>query len=169
MRVMIGLGLAAALGSAAGPTAAQGRPPAPVLAAVQEMDAMCREFGTPGDKSGLLRSADLNGDGVADWVLDQGVYVCEGAASLFGGSGGSQVSVWAGRPGGGVSEPFSHGAFGVTIDGGRAWLTVGGELCGQNTAGRSRAEYAHCERPLRWDARAQAFAFAPVSESRPTP
>lgn len=152
---------------AAGVAQAQGRPPAPVLAAVQAMDTMCREFGTPGDKSGLLRAADLNGDGVADWVLDEGAYVCEGAASLFGGSGGSQVSVWAGRRDGGASEPFTHGAFGAVIDGGRLWLMVGGEMCGQKTAGLARAEYEGCRRPLAWDARTGRFDFAPVSEARP--
>lgn len=128
---------------------------------------MCREFGTPGDKSGLLQTADLNGDGVTDWVLDQGVYVCNGAASLFGGSGGSQVSVWAGRRDGGASQPFSHGAFGAKVENGRVWLSVGGELCGQNTAGRSRAEYQGCERPLVWNTRSAAFEFAPVSAVRP--
>ena len=153
--------------TAAGAAQAQGRPPAPVLTAVQAMDTMCREFGTPGDKSGLLRAADLNGDGVADWVLDEGAYVCEGAASLFGGSGGSQVTVWAGRGNGGVSQPFSHGAFGAAIEDGRLWLMVGGEMCGQKTAGLARAEYEGCRRPLAWDARAEQFDFAPVSEARP--
>ena len=132
------------------------------------MDAMCRDVGgTPGDKAGLLRSVDLNGDGVPDWVLDQGVYACNGAASLFGGSGGSSVMVWAGLSGGGAGQPFGQAAHGAKIENGRLWLTVGGGFCGQNTAGLSRAEMTYCERPLAWDARARKFDFAPVSEIRP--
>lgn len=152
---------------AASTVSAQGRPPAAVLAAVQDMDTMCREFGTPGDKSGLLQTADLNGDGVTDWVLDQGVYVCNGAASLFGGTGGSPVSVWAGQPGGGASAPFTHYAQGARIESGRVWLTVGGELCGKGKAGLSRADMEYCERPLAWNARAGTFDWAPLGEIRP--
>lgn len=168
MRGAVILTLAALGLVSAGAAAAQGRPPESVLSEVRDMDAMCRDVGgQPGDKEGLLRAADLNGDGLSDWVLDQGLYVCNGAASLFGGSGGSSVMVWAGLPGGGASQPFGQAAFGAKIENGRVWLAVGGGFCGQNTAGLSRAEMTYCERPLAWDARTRKFDFAPVSQIRP--
>lgn len=102
---------------------------------VGSMHTVCNEIGTPSDSSNdFVQSADLNGDGLADWVLDERAYSCEGAASLFGGgSGGSQTVVWAGLPGGVLSKSFEHANFGIeiTVRHGRPTLffQVGGPLC----------------------------------------
>ena len=139
---------------------------------VSDMRASCKEIGTPGDPSNdFVQSADFNGDGLADWVLDQRAYYCEGAASLFGGgTGGAQTIVWAGLPGGVLSESFVHGNYGIEIAvrHGRSVLffQVGGPLCGQSED-VSRGEMIGCLRPLAWNARQQVFEFAPLSQIEP--
>ncbi|CAN5120493.1 hypothetical protein BH10PSE2_BH10PSE2_23340 [soil metagenome] len=145
---------------------AQGMPQA-VRSAVQDMDQSCREAqGTPGDKSGLIKSADWNGDGVRDWALDEIAYVCTGSAGLFSGSAGGAIDVWAGTAGGGVAEPAYFSGFGATLDAGKLWLSVEGMSCGQTNTDRiAHVDYRHCERSLAWDGR--KFVLAPLSEVRP--
>lgn len=146
---------------------AQGMPQA-VRAAVQDMDETCRSSGgVPGDKAGLLKSGDWNGDGVRDWALDEAAYICDGAAGLFSGSGGGSVDVWAGGAGGGVSEAVYFSAFGAELDAGRLWLSVEGAACGQaNTARIAHVDYIHCDRTIAWVG--GKFVLAPLSVVRPT-
>lgn len=133
--------------------------------------AQCREVGgTPAEPSpGFLIRGDLNRDGIGDWALDEGKFNCTGAASLYGGSGGSQVVVFLGLPGGGAKQAFQHGAFGMRLERvGTAetlWLEVGGSLCGQS-APASLADATFCYRPLVWDQEHERFAFAPLSRAR---
>lgn len=139
---------------------------------VSSMHTACNEIGTPGNSSNdLVQSADLNGDGLADWVLDERAYSCEGAASLFGGgTGGSQTVVWAGLPGGVLSKSFEHANFGIEITVRHVHPTlffqVGGPLCGQSE-NVSRGEMIGCLRPITWNTRQQIFEFAPLSQIEP--
>lgn len=165
MRMIVVLMIGGLLSATALSVQAQGLPTA-VRAVVQGMDEDCTSNdGRPGDKSGLLRTADLNGDGVRDWVMDDMAYVCDGSISLFSGSGGGQVTVWAGRRDGTVSDPAYFGSFGSVLADNRLWLTVGGPLCGQRVTDRmSRSEYTSCERPVAWTG--ARFEMAPISEIR---
>lgn len=141
---------------------------------VGEMIETCKGVGAvPGDSPELVIPVDLTGDDILDYVIDEAAFVCDGAASLYGGgSGGSQMEIYAGTADGGATPVFGHGNFGVDIDRAtspvQVLLGVGGELCGQKiTAQMSRADYEGCRRPLAWDAARQTFDFAPLSTIRP--
>lgn len=147
--------------------------PQVVQQALGEMMKDCKEAGgKPAKSPGLLTVADLTGDGLPDFVIDQGVFNCEGAASLFSGSGGSQMSVYVGTPNGQASAAFGAGAFGVKVDKdakpARLLVMVGGPLCGQRvTAKTARSDMKSCWRPVVWDDRARKMQFAPVSQIQP--
>jgi hypothetical protein len=153
----------------AAPAAAEPRP-AILLDQLAELDRMCREAGgTPRDAPALVRAADHNGDGAADYVVDVGAYECEGAASLFGGTAGSPVVVYASLPGGAFKAGYDDYAYGVEIEPGppaRAWIALGGRPCGQQGT-VIHATMLACSRALVWNAAAQLFAYAPLAEARP--
>jgi hypothetical protein len=153
---------------------AQAQAPKKLPVAVQkelaEMMKTCRDVGGKPMKSpDLLLVADLTGDGLPDYVIDQASFSCEGAASLFSGSGGSQISAYVGTPDGQAFQAFSSGSFGVKIDKedkpARLHLVVGGQLCGQRvSANMARSDYKSCWRPVNWNARNRKLEFAPVSQ-----
>ncbi|MEA1053110.1 hypothetical protein U5801_25350, partial [Lamprobacter modestohalophilus] len=80
--------------------------PAAVMAKVSELKSSCAEVGGKliNPKQAILE-ADLNQDGRPDYVIDQSALNCQGAASLFSGSGGSHVDVFVGSPGSHVALP----------------------------------------------------------------
>jgi hypothetical protein len=165
------LALFVALGFLNQPAVAAGPIPQAVAQHAKEMAASCREAGgKPGQSPHLAQSADLNGDGIPDFAIDEGGFDCQGAASLFSGSGGSQVLVYLGDPAGVGRLVFQHGAFGMHMENGGSgavlWLTVGGPLCGQKNA-QSHGDMISCDRPLMWDMRRQRLDFAPLSQMRP--
>ncbi|WP_227817530.1 hypothetical protein [Nitrogeniibacter aestuarii] len=148
-------------------------PPLPlqVKSKVQEMIRACQAVGAQPDRSPeLIHAADLTNDGIDDFVVNEGGFVCKGAASLFSGSGGSQATVFVSRGDGQASDVFSAGHGGVQIDRSTtpatALLMVGGPLCGQKKA-VSRAEATFCWRPLLWNAKTRTMDFAPVAQIRP--
>jgi hypothetical protein len=161
------IALASCLLSYAAALAATAIPPE-VSAHIEDMKKECRQFGgsptEPADS--FLISADLNGDGQTDWAIDEAGFNCDGAASIFGGSGGSQIYVFAGIAGNRARQAFMNGAYGMRVEGtaghARLWLTVGGELCGQ-TGSFSHAEAIACERPLAWNKLTKQFEFAPLA------
>jgi len=167
------VGLLAAMSATA--VLAQGQPrlPTAVQKALGEMTALCKESGgRPGKSPDLLTIADLTGDDQPDFVIDQAAFICEGAPSLFGGSGGSQVAVYVATADGQAAPAFAGGAFGVRIDKdakpARLSLIVGGPLCGQKvTSNTPRANYKSCWRPLVWNAGSRKMDFAPLSQIRP--
>jgi hypothetical protein len=63
-----------------------------------EAAAACTEQdgGTFGSE-GAVREVDLNGDGTLDTVVDEALFTCTTAASLYGGSGGSMVHFLVGE------------------------------------------------------------------------
>lgn len=75
--------------------------PMPALASVDsilsEAAAMCAEQGNGVFSSeGAVRSLDVTGDGQPDTLVDEGLFTCTTAASLYGGSGGSMIHVFVG-------------------------------------------------------------------------
>lgn len=148
----------------------RGQVPAQVATYARQMAETCQQAGgKPGASPNLAQRGDLNGDGITDWAIDEGGFDCEGAPSLFGGTGGSQVVVFIGTPNGGTRQVFEHGAFGMRMEraghGEVLWLVVGGPMCGQQKA-RSRADMMACDRPLVWDAQRGRMDFAPISQVR---
>jgi hypothetical protein len=107
--------------------------------------------------------------GLEFWAINEGAFQCEGAASFFSGSGGSQVVVYVSTASGDVVQAFDQGAYGMTIDhtenSSKIWIRVGGQLCGQR-GDPTHAEMISCDRPLRWDANVKKLTFAPLSEAR---
>ena len=155
-----------------GASAAMAAPalPAPVKAHIADMRAQCKDVGGRPERSPrLLQTADITGDSRADYVINEGEFDCDGAASHFsGGSGGASVSVYVSDAAGSAKQAFTHGVSGVYLERSgqtaRVWLGVGGPLCGQ-TQFRSRAEAEVCWRPLQW--KGGKLDFAPVSQKRP--
>jgi hypothetical protein len=149
--------------------AAEPRPPT-ILDHLAELDRSCREVGgTPRESAGLVRAEDLNGDGAPDFVVDHGAYGCEDAASIFAGTAGSPVVVFASLPGGDFKEAWSNYAYGVEIEPGppaKAWIELGGAPCGQRGT-VIHATMLACSRALVWDAAERTFDLAPLSEARP--
>jgi hypothetical protein len=161
----------------AGPAAAQPRPPgyapASLTKDVLELHAQCRDAGgTPGKSPGLVQVADLNGDGLTDYLLDINRYNCEGAASAMGaGQSGAAVAIYVGGPGNTAQKVFSGLAFEAKVEGAapkaRVWLTIQGLDCGQrNAASVSMANQVGCTRPLNWNSAGHTFRYAPLAEAR---
>lgn len=138
-----------------------------------EMMKDCKEAGgKPAKSPGLLTVADLTGDGQPDFVIDQGAFNCDGAASLFSGSGGSAMSVYVGTPEGQATAAFDTGSFGVKVDKdskpAKLSVMVGGPLCGQKvTPKTARSDMKSCWRPVVWDDKARKLQFAPLSQIQP--
>jgi hypothetical protein len=140
-----------------------------------ELDAMvelCKaSSGKPKKSPDLLKVGDFNGDKLPDVLLNKGAFVCEGAASTFSGSGGSEVLVFAGVSAGEVVPAYSGGAFDAKVEtvAGQAtvWLMLGGRLCGLPASKpRVQSEGVSCWRPLTWNAAVKKFQLASPNLSR---
>ena len=107
-------------------------------------------------------------DGVGFWAIDEGAFKCDGAASLFSGTAGSEVAIYLSLPNGRAKQVFASYAYGMAIEHlgkfAKLWLSVGGKLCGQK-GDPTHADMMSCDRPLRWDANAHKLDFAPMSQA----
>jgi hypothetical protein len=149
--------------------AAPDKVPEEVAAHMQRMADECKEVGgTPLPDRFVEQGIFANRSEF--WAIDEGGFHCDGAASLFTGTGGSQVVVYLSLPNGHAKQIFAKGAYGMAVErtGGFAklWLGVGGGMCGQK-GNPTHADMIGCERPLRWDAKTQRLDFAPLSSIRP--
>lgn len=125
--------------------------------------------GQPMKSPNLLLRADLTDDGLPDFVINQGAFICDGAASLFSGSGGSSMSVYLGTKNAQAVRAFSSGSFDVAVDRAakpaKLQVAVAGQLCGQRvTSDLPRSEYQSCWRPVAWNDKERKLDFAPVSQ-----
>jgi hypothetical protein len=163
-------------------TFAQGAPvrtaalPTAVRQSIAEMNAICRDAsGTPGRSPELIKIADLNGDGMNDYVVDMGSFNCEGAASVMvNGQSGANVTVFVGGPNNTAAKAWTDSVYGNRIDRTgarpRLYVDVAAISCGQrNAANLAFAAWQFCSRPLNWNATKKAFEFAPMAEKRPLP
>lgn len=152
---------------ALGAATPQNLPPT-VAGHLEDMASTCEEMdGKPSPGSALLHGR-LTED-AEFWAIDEGGFQCDGALSLFSGSGGSQVSVFVRQSDGEVKRVFNHGGYGVEAERvGNAttlWLLVGGSLCGQ-PEGTTHADSISCYRRLVWNGKAKEMHFAPLSDAR---
>lgn len=145
--------------------------PTAVRKVLNTMNADCQGVGgKPGASPGLVSTLDLNGDGRMDYVIYTGAFDCEGAASLFVGTGGGSVEIFLSAADGDAARAFEHGVDGMRVEQGRLWLAVGGPLCGQQVRDDTpRSAMQACWRPLHWDAGRRKLDFAPLSSVRPYP
>ena len=160
-----------------GPAGAQPRPagyaPASLTKDVLDLGAQCRDSGgKPGRSPGLIQTADLNGDGLTDYVLDINAYNCEGAASAMGaGQSGANVSIYVGGPGNTATKVWEGLAFQARVQGSgsgaRVWVAIQGLDCGQKNAARlAMADQKACNRPLNWNPAKRSFKYAPLAEAK---
>ena len=155
---MIGLircGLAIAV--LATPLAARAAGPPPAVAAyAQQLVDRCHQLGGQA-ASAPPRRADLNGDGLDDWLIQEGPGDCVGSAA---GPGGGQVTIFVGQADGGALPSFQQGIHGLRIERARGkptlWLAVSGRLCGASGA---QQPAIRCDRLLVWKPDVGAFAF----------
>lgn len=97
-------------------------------------------------------------------MIYTGAFECEGAESLFGGTGGGSVQVFLSTAQGGAKPVFEHAPWGCARSGATLWLAVGGALCGQKvTEDTPRSAMQACWRPLQWDAGRRMLEFGPLS------
>ncbi len=160
----------------AGPAPGQTGKPRLPMQVQRELASMvkdCRAAGGKVGKSpGLLTIAELTGDAVADYIIDQSAFNCEGNASLFSGSGGSELIIFAGTAKDQAAKVFQQGVFEVKVDKSVSpaivKVAVAGVLCGQRvTKNISHADEKPCWRPLEWSAARKKMGFAPVSKIEP--
>jgi hypothetical protein len=89
-----------ALGSMLCAVAVAAEPPALVAESIAEASKTCTDVGgKPAEGAGFATVRDLDGNGVEDWVLDFERFECDGAASLFCGTGGCTLEIYLGRDG----------------------------------------------------------------------
>jgi hypothetical protein len=151
--VLAALIAATAAGQVVGQSAAKAPPQ--VQRELASMMKDCRDAGgKPGKSPGAYVVADVTGDRIADYIIDQGQLNCEGALPYVG-SGGSQVIIYAGTSSGQAVKVFEHGVMEIKVDKGKTPATVkvvvGGPLCGQRvTKNTPRSAMKNCWRPLVW-------------------
>jgi len=139
--------------------------PASVDSELQELARFCRLLGgRPHGFQQAVERADLNGDGITDYVLDDSELQCYGASGsvgMFGNRNGGGVTVFLGRADGKAEKVFYYSAFGAKIDyvGKQAKLYLGmaGTYCGQTPESEKRDGYEKCSRPLKWNDKSRRF------------
>ena len=99
-------------------------------------------------KPAFVTEKDVNGDGVKDYVLDYGEFVCGDFASFFCGTGGCLTQVFASLPGGGYVKALDQNVRRIKFRKVRGRpaivLDLHGSACGKVGA-------AACPRTLVWD------------------
>lgn len=151
----------------------QTTPPKAVQDALKDMQEMCvTAGGKPAKSPGLLTDADLNGDSIPDFIIDESAFICDGALSLFSGSGGSMAVVYIGTPKGQTTKSIVQQNLGIKVNKeskpATLMLMVAGSLCGQEvTPATPHSEMQLCWRPVMWNEENHKLEFAPVSQIQP--
>jgi hypothetical protein len=149
---------------------AEDKLPAAVKNELSKLATFCRSAGgTPINSPELLATTDLTGDGLSDYVIDEGAFVCRDAYSIFGGTAGSMVSVYVSTNNGEALKAFEVRKHEIALDKSvhptKLSLSVEGESCGQRiTAETFHREYLHCWRSVIWNNKQRKMTFAPLSQ-----
>ena len=142
--------------------------PASVAADLQAIATECTAAGGIAKTDEAVKRADLNGDGKDDYVLDVGSIQCDGAASVYG-DRTKGLTVYVGDGADGARRAFEAWVYGAKLEtagaASRLWLTVAGQDCGRQPAADFASE-TFCDRYVVWNAKSQAFVFAPPSTIR---
>jgi hypothetical protein len=87
-----------------------GQPPEvrEILDVARKSCAEAAESGKVAFGSGVVRRLDLNGDGRDDYIIDLHDAACDGAASLFCGTGGCDLTILVAQPAGGLATVFNN-------------------------------------------------------------
>lgn len=121
------------------------------IAHVQAEDAAaCRKAGgTPVPRAGYVVTADLNGDGRADYVTDLAHLSCDGVNNFYCGTAGCPVTVWLSGPRGYFAADAGH-AEAWRLEGATVVRRVNGALCSppQRRSCEIRKSFAGMTRPV---------------------
>jgi len=131
-----------------------------------EQDCLSKSYRgwLPKTDPSVVQQVDVNGDGITDYIINDSLVECEMGAAFRHGNGGTGVTVFAGTSKGAVLA-YEDTVFDIRAEGGRAWVMVGGHLCGQHEF-KSRAEAISCERELLWDPKSQKLEMAPLLKKK---
>jgi hypothetical protein len=106
-----------ALGVLLLPVAAFAQPPRNLppnaQAALEESVKACDKKVT--FKTGFVTEKDINGDGIKDYILDYGAFLCGEDEGYFCGSAGCQTQVFASLPKGGYVKVLDENVRGLTF------------------------------------------------------
>jgi hypothetical protein len=109
-----------------------------VAAQVEDAAKTCRDMGGKPDTDAMLSVADVNGDGVEDWVVDYSRLRCAGTPNPFCGSGGCSLQIFLGSQRGSWKMVFDSlvQSFSFGTAGSRRVLraTTSGSDCGKTNA-----------------------------------
>ena len=123
------------------PASAAAPLPPEVQASVNELLSDCKE--KPAFTKGFVTRRDINGDGIEDYILDLGHFICGDNSTLYCGSAGCTTTVFASLPGGKYTKVLDDNVRGLqfkTLGGmpamllglhGSACGKVGAEPCGE--------------------------------------
>lgn len=135
------------------PAAAAPQPPLPAPIAKQfaDMADQCKDAtGQRGRIGQAITRADLNGDGIEDYVVEDADYDCPGAVSLFAGTAatGNPLSLYIADKSGGVRKVWSGGVgeWSVKPRAGKPTLFVQ-VICGNN-ANKPVSDWKWCDERL---------------------
>lgn len=150
-RARMGLILLAAL---AWPAAAQ-RPPAIVIEAGARLDRACEAAGgTPGQGRYLMMQ-DFTGDGLADYLVNEGNHACDGRGNPFIEDGQAHVDIYVADQDGGAALAYRERLLAVRVldsDPPSVQVAQRGAGCGPRSTATTE-----CGGTLRWNARAAGF------------
>ncbi len=138
--------------------------PAAIATMSEAAFAECRSAGgTPRLLPEYSRTADLNADGVADYLIDFAGLECANAWSYFCGSAGCPVSVWISGPNGFATE-WSGYAQAIDLKAPEVVVYLHGQFCTPPRAGADG-----CEERLRFDNVAVAQQPATTADPAASP
>jgi hypothetical protein len=139
-------------------------PPAAVAAVLGDLTTLCSDAGGEPRAGDTVRRADLNADGLDEFVLFAGWFVCENAVGVLG----DREKILVVFAGDGASEAFSDAVFDAKLESKdnatELWVTTSAERCGRPAA-RRFAEETFCERSI-VPAAGTRFEYAPVTTVR---
>lgn len=149
--------------------------PAGITNHIKYLEALCN---APSDDSTLPKTdlavvdvADLNQDGIDDYVIDDSKIVCEDKTNPLHPRGGIGVIVFIGTAdtADGVKKSFSETLLSVRVERKAespiVWVGMSPFFCGK-TAPEETEVIPLCERPLAWDPTAKMFNIVPFPETK---
>lgn len=138
--------------------------PAPVRTYIRHLDNTCRELDeAPDRKLSYVQRADVTGDGLLDYVIDDGDYMCGSTPYMLAGQAGAPNVVFVGTANGGATLAYEVLGTGIRIGKSKSGRPVAlastiGADCGASPKLKAAGS---CERPLVWNPTTKMMTFGP--------
>lgn len=135
-------------------SAAQTKPPQALLDAVGRLDRACVAAGGRPARGAFLIAQDFTGDGVPDYLVNEGNYDCFGRPNLFVENGQAHVEIYVADRSGGALK-YRENLLAVRVLDGRpqrVQVAQRGTSCGPGSTAATE-----CGGTLVWNARTNAF------------